>query len=181
MKIYTKGGDRGITSLLGGTRVPKDDPRIECYGTVDELISWLGLLRDQPETVEYAELLVSAQDRLMYISSALADEKKQLNSLSSISEPDINNLESGIDKMEKDLPALDSFILPGGHTIVSWCHIARCVCRRAERRMVALVQDDKDFIQSIKYINRLSDFLFMLCRKIAFDLDVEEIKWKPEL
>ena len=83
--------------------------------------------------------------------------------------------------MEKDLPALDSFILPGGHTIVSWCHIARCVCRRAERRMVALVQDDKDFIQSIKYINRLSDFLFMLCRKIAFDLDVEEIKWKPEL
>ncbi|MBL7112503.1 MAG: cob(I)yrinic acid a,c-diamide adenosyltransferase [Bacteroidales bacterium] len=181
MKIYTKGGDRGITSLLGGTRVPKNDPRIESYGTVDELISWIGLLRDQPVNANYSELLLSIQDKLMFLSSALADENNQLNALTDITEEDINKLESEMDKMEKYLPALDSFILPGGDTVVSWCHIARCVCRRAERRMVPLIQDNKDFLLAIKYINRLSDFLFMLCRKIAFDLNVEEIKWKPEL
>ena len=181
MKIYTKGGDRGITSLLGGTRVPKDDPRIESYGTVDELISWIGLLRDQPVNQNYTELLLSIQDKLMYLSSSLADENNQLNTLYDITEEDINKLESEIDEMEKDLPVLDSFVLTGGHTVVSWCHIARSVCRRAERRMVPLIQDNKEFLAAIKYINRLSDFLFMLCRKIAFDLNVEEIKWKPEL
>ena len=181
MKIYTRGGDRGITSLLGGTRVPKDDPRIEAYGTVDELISWIGLLRDQPVNQNYTELLLSIQDKLMYLSSSLADENNQINALSGITGEDINKLESEMDKLEKKLPMLDSFVLPGGHTVVSWCHIARCVCRRAERRMVPLIQGNQDLLPAIKYINRLSDFLFILCRKIAFDLNVEEIKWKPEL
>jgi cob(I)alamin adenosyltransferase len=181
MKIYTRGGDRGITSLLGGTRVPKNDPRIESYGTMDELISWIGLLRDQPVNADYAELLYAIQDRLMFLSAALADENNQLNALSALRKDDIHILESEMDKIEKELPALDSFILPGGHTVVSWSHIARCVCRRAERRMIPLIQDNKDFLLAIKYINRLSDFLFMLGRKIAADLNVKEIKWKPEL
>ena len=161
--------------------MPKDDPRIESYGTLDELLSWIGLLRDQEEVADYSGLLLSVQSRLMYLSSALSDEKKQLDSLKGISEDDINSLEAEIDKIERILPPLDSFILPGGHTVVSWCHIARCVCRRAERSMVAVIQDDTDFLLAIKYINRLSDFIFMLCRKIAFDLNVEEIKWNQEL
>jgi len=181
MKIYTRGGDRGITSLLGGTRVPKDDPRIEAYGTVDELTSWIGLLRDQPANSNYSGLLLTIQDKLMFLSSALADENNKLNVLAGISEEDINNLEYEMDEMEKKIPGLDSFILPGGHTVISWCHIARCVCRRAERRMVPLIQEKQDFFLAIKYINRLSDLLFLLSRKIAFDLNVEEIKWKPEL
>ena len=181
MKIYTKGGDRGITSLLGGTRVPKNDPRIEAYGTIDELISWIGLLRDQPATEGYADLLLDVQSNLMALSSALSDEKMQVDALSTMAENHTIILESEIDKMEEIIPSLDSFIIPGGHTIVSWCHIARTVCRRAERLMVTIIQDYNEFSPALKYLNRLSDFLFMFSRKIAFDLNIQEIKWKPEL
>ena len=164
MKIYTKTGDLGETSLLGGTRVSKSELQIEAYGTVDELNAYVGLIRDQiwkkPVLVE----LIEIQDRLFTIGSHLAnDQKKSGIKLPEISESDIERLENQIDLMNEKLPPMTAFILPGGNTTVSYTHIARCVCRRAERHVVRLNHNwDVDPI-IIKYLNRLSDYLFVLC------------------
>ena len=182
MKIYTKTGDTGMTSLIGGKRVPKSHVRIEAYGTVDELISYIGLLRDQITTKHIADVLLKIQDRLMVCASLLAadceDCKQKLPALYS---KDVDQLETEIDMMEKELNPLYAFILPGGHTTVSFCHIARNICRRAERIIIALSEQTEVEDLIIKYVNRLSDYLFVLSRKIGKDLNISEIQWKPGL
>lgn len=180
MKIYTKKGDKGETSLLGGVRVAKSHIRIESYGTVDELNSWLGLIRDQQIDEPTKKFLIHIQDRLFTIGSHLAsDPTKSGIKIPDIKEEDSTALEKEIDKMNETLPEMKSFVLPGGHTIVSYCHIARCVCRRAERCAVHLSQNEKVEDIIIKYLNRLSDYLFVLSRKLSHDLQAEEIPWKP--
>lgn len=180
MKIYTKTGDKGQTSLIGGTRVPKHHIRIEAYGTVDELNSWIGLLRDQQIKDEYKSLLVEVQDRLFTIGSTLAaDPEKSRMTLPELAEADVTVLEKAIDKMNEGLPEMRSFILPGGHTIISYCHIARCVCRRAERNTTHLSETTAVGELVIKYLNRLSDYLFVLARRLSHDLKANEIPWKP--
>jgi cob(I)alamin adenosyltransferase len=182
MKIYTKTGDTGTTSLIGGKRVPKYDKRIEAYGTVDELISWIGLIRDQKIDKGIIKSLTCIQDRLMVCASILAADCDDCKiKLPSLQEDDVVVLERLIDNMEEELKPLSSFILPGGHTIVSWCHIARNVCRRAERNILKLSADFYVQENVIKYINRLSDYLFVLSRKLGKDLNVVEIPWIPEL
>jgi len=179
MKIYTRIGDKGNTTLLGGTKVPKNDFRIEAYGTIDELISWLGLIHSQNIEHHYKEVIFKIQGLLMTISSHLADEKKTLNYLSMPDDKDIEWIENEIDVIEDLVPPLKSFIIPGGHTIVAYCHVARCICRRAERRLVPVLQNRQDIGISMKLLNRLSDYLFMLCRKISKDLNCEEKIWNP--
>lgn len=180
MKIYTKTGDKGSTSLLGGSRVSKANIRIETYGTIDELNSFIGLLRDfSSEKVERKKLLITIQERLFTIGSALAAEPGKQFSIPDLKETDIKLLENAMDNMDRDLPALKNFILPGGHPNVSYCHIARTVCRRAERKCIELATDEEVSEVIIKYLNRLSDFLFMLSRKVSQELKAEEIPWKP--
>lgn len=180
MKIYTKTGDRGETSLIGGTRVPKYHLRIESYGTIDELNSWIGLLRDQPVGESSKKILQNIQENLFVIGSNLAaDPGRSRMQLPEVEEEAVTELEREIDRMQKELPELKHFILPGGHNIVSFCHIARCVCRRAERLVVHLSAEEKNNELIIKYINRLSDYLFVLGRKLATDLKAEEYKWIP--
>jgi cob(I)alamin adenosyltransferase len=182
-KIYTKTGDKGQTSLIGGSRVPKYHPRIEAYGTVDELNSYIGLIRDHDIGVEYKELLLDIQDRLFTIESLLAyDPETKINRpLPEIFEKDILQLEDAIDKMNEELPPLSSFILPGGHIIVSHCHIARCICRRGERIAIRLSELHSVDSLNIKYLNRLSDYLFVLARKLAQELNAPETLWKPKV
>jgi cob(I)alamin adenosyltransferase len=181
MKIYTKAGDRGISTLLGGNIVPKDHPRLEAYGTLDELNSWLGLIRDQLIDEEMRVSLLKIQDRIMVGSTILASEKtKTTASLPELHEKDINFLEIEIDRMDKLLKPLQSFILPGGHTTVSYCHLARTTCRRAERYSVKFIKNSEQTGILVKYLNRLSDYLFTLARKIAMDLKIEEIIWQPD-
>ena len=180
MKIYTKTGDQGITSLLGGVRVPKSDLRIDAYGTLDELNSYVGLLRDQEVNKKRSELLKSIQDRLFTIGADLAtvpgkDKVKKPDLLPE----DVEVLEKEMDAMDAELPMLTSFILPGGHTAVSFCHLARTVCRRSERIVVELASEEQVSGLVIQYLNRLSDFLFVLGRKMAQELEVEEVTWKP--
>lgn len=180
MKIYTKTGDQGITSLLGGVRVPKSDLRIDAYGTLDELNSYLGLLRDQEVNKKRAELLKTIQDRLFTIGADLAtvpgkDKVKKPD----LFHEDVALLEREMDAMETELPMLTAFILPGGHTSVSFCHLARTVCRRAERIVVELASEEQVSELVIQYLNRLSDYLFVLGRKMAQELEVSEITWKP--
>jgi cob(I)alamin adenosyltransferase len=182
MKIYTKGGDQGETSLFSGTRVPKHHLRIDSYGSLDELNAFLGLLRDQQAAKIHQEFLIFIQDRLFSIGSHLAtesDKQKAVQKLPEIKDEDVDRLEDEIDRLNEDLPPMTNFILPGGHTTVSYCHIARCVCRRAERLVTALHEkaDFNDII--LKFINRLSDYLFVLSRKLSKDLECEEIKWIP--
>ncbi len=188
-KIYTKTGDAGLTSLIGGTRLPKQHLRIEAYGTVDELNSHIGLLRDVITVKETVDLLVSIQDRLFTIGSHLAadpkiylsENKSNKMSLPPINEKDVEVLEQAIDLIDEQVPEMKSFILPGGHVFVSYCHIARCVCRRAERAVLRLTEYEKvDTIHS-KYLNRLSDYLFMLSRQLTMQLNANEIPWKPKL
>lgn len=182
MKIYTKTGDSGTTSLIGGKRVPKFDSRIEAYGTVDELISWVGLIRDQEIDGRIIDFLVDIQDRLMTCASLLAADCDDCqDSIPSLKEDDITALETAIDRMEKELKSLTSFILPGGHTVVSYCHITRNVCRRAERMVLKLSADFPvdDFVA--KYLNRLSDYFFVLSRKLGKDFKANEITWNPRL
>ncbi len=180
MKIYTKTGDVGETSLFGGRRVLKSELRIESYGTVDELNSWIGLLRDVQQKEEYKALLKDIQDRLFTLGSTLAaDPQNEKLKVPDLHESDVEILERKMDEMEVGLEPLRSFILPGGHQYVSYCHIARTVCRRAERLCVALHHAEAIHPLIVKYLNRLSDFLFMLCRRIAKDLGVEEVKWEP--
>lgn len=182
MKIYTKKGDKGETSLLGGTRVAKSHIRIESYGTVDELNSWIGLIRDQQIDNNTKKILIHIQDRLFTIGSHLAsDPAKSGIKIPEIKEVDVVALETEMDKMNEVLPEMRSFVLPGGHTTVSYCHIARCVCRRAERCAVNLASEEKVEDIIIKYLNRLSDYLFMLSRKLSNDLKADEIPWKPNL
>lgn len=180
-KIYTKTGDKGQTSLIGGTRLPKYHIRIEAYGTVDELNSHVGLLRDVIEDTNTNELLVSIQDRLFTIGSNLAaDPERNKMELPSLFEEDILALEKAIDSMDSIVPEMKSFVLPGGHIHVSYCHIARCVCRRAERAVLKLAENEKVDEIHFKYLNRLSDYLFMLSRWLTFQYKATEIPWKPK-
>jgi len=178
-KIYTKTGDTGETSLIGGSRVPKYHIRIEAYGTVDELNSYIGLIRDQQINQHYKDVLLEIQNELFIAESLLASEKEEITkNLPEIKTEDISLLETEIDLMNKSLPELHSFILPGGHTTVSYCHIARCVCRRAERVVTLLSQNHQVDELVLKYFNRLSDYLFVLARKIAADNNTSEIHWE---
>lgn len=187
MKIYTKTGDEGTTALFGGTRVPKHHIRIESYGTVDELNSHIGLIRDQEIQDVYKNVLVEVQDRLFTVGAILATppEKETLKNgaprlnINRISEDDIQFLENEIDQMNDALPPMTHFVLPGGHTTVSYCHVARCVCRRAERLAVHLNDIETVDPAVLKYLNRLSDYLFVLARKLTSDLNAEEVKWIP--
>lgn len=182
MKIYTKKGDKGQTSLIGGTRVPKSSLRIESYGTVDELNSWIGLIRDQNISETYKSQLKEIQDRLFTIGSSLAsDPEKSSMKIPDLLETDITYLENCMDEMDESLPEMKFFVLPGGHTTVSYCHLGRCVCRRAERIVIDLSQND--FVAELvpAYLNRLSDYLFVLGRKVTQDLNAEEIPWKPRM
>ncbi len=182
MKIYTKTGDKGQTSLIGGTRVPKHHIRIEAYGTIDELNSHIGLLRDQTIDKHSKQLLIEIQDRLFTIGSSLAsDPEKAKMKIPDLKEEDIVLLELEIDKMNETLPEMHTFILPGGHTTVSFCHITRCVCRRAERLTIHLSENSYVSDLVIKYLNRLSDYLFILSRKLSQDLHAQEISWKPRM
>lgn len=187
MKVYTKTGDKGTTALFGGTRVPKDHIRIDSYGTVDELNSYIGLIRDQEMDSHYKTILIEIQDRLFTVGAILAtpQEKEVLKNGElrlknlGIIDSDIELLENEIDKMEESLPPMTHFVLPGGHPTVSHCHIARCICRRAERLAVHLSHNEHVPEIAIKYLNRLSDYLFVLARKLSFDLKAEEVKWIP--
>ncbi len=188
MKVYTKTGDTGTTALFGGTRVPKHHIRIESYGTVDELNSHIGLIRDQDINQFYKNVLIEVQDRLFTVGAILATppEKEILKNgqprlnINRISDSDILFLENEIDTMDASLPQMTHFVLPGGHTTVSYCHIARCVCRRAERLVVHLHELEPTDEQVIKYLNRLSDYLFVLARKLSYELEAEEVKWIPK-
>ena len=184
LKIYTKTGDKGNTALIGGTKVPKSHIRIESYGTVDELNSFIGLAIDQLQDKHSKKILKEIQDRLFTIGSSLAcdPDKEPSLKIPDLKETDISFLEKEIDTMNEILPAMKHFILPGGHVAVSTVHIARCVCRRAERICVNM-QENKLFVEPlvIKYLNRLSDYLFVLARFIAHQLGVEEIQWKPRV
>jgi cob(I)alamin adenosyltransferase len=188
MKIYTKTGDKGTTALFGGTRVKKYNLRIESYGTVDELNSYIGLIKDQEINENIKTSLLKIQHQLFTLGAMLAtppeketlkNGKERLN-IPKVEENSIEFLEKEIDSMETELPQMTHFILPGGHQAVSFCHVARCVCRRAERLAVELNDEDSLNDDILKYLNRLSDYLFVLARKLSKDLSVEEIKWIPK-
>jgi cob(I)alamin adenosyltransferase len=197
IKIYTKTGDNGATSLIGGTKVPKSHIRIESYGTVDELNSFIGLLGDQLDliastsppatTAAFADThsqLREIQDRLFTIGSSLAcdPEKETKMSIPDLRDKDVETLEQNIDSMDSQLPPMKAFILPGGHIAVSTAHIVRCVCRRAERSCVRM-QEEQLLVEPlvIRYLNRLSDYFFVLSRYTAYLLQADEIPWKPRV
>jgi cob(I)alamin adenosyltransferase len=184
LKIYTKTGDAGNTSLIGGTKVPKSHLRIETYGTVDELNSFIGLVYDQTPDEQIKILLKEIQDRLFTIGSSLAcdPDKEPRLKIPDLKEEDIVLLEKEIDRMNEALPPMKSFILPGGHVAVSTTHIARCVCRRAERCCVNMLEHNMPVeAVVIKYLNRLSDYLFVLARFTGHQLQVPEHPWKPRV
>lgn len=182
MKIYTKTGDKGTTALFGGKRVSKADLRIDTYGTVDELNAYIGLVRDQPVNQSRKNILVEIQDRLFTIGSILATEPGNTKvKVPSLSSDDITLLEKEIDAMDASLPPMKFFVLPGGHQSVSFCHVARTVCRRAERLLIALDAQEKVDTLVVQYLNRLSDYLFMLSRKMTAELNAEETPWKPRM
>lgn len=180
-KIYTKGGDKGETSLLGGTRVPKSHERVEAYGNLDELNSFIGLIRDQEISPHYRDVLIRVQENLFIAEALIArDPEKDTRPLPGLKEEDILMLEHEIDAMNEDLPPLHHFILPGGHPLVSCCHVARTVCRRAERSLIRLSNTNpvEDII--IRFLNRLSDYLFILARKTGKDVGATETPWISE-
>ena len=182
MKIYTKTGDKGSTALFGGKRVSKSDLRIEAYGTVDELNSWLGLLRDQKVNSKRKKILVAIQDRLFTMGSMLATVPGNTKvKIPVLAAEDIDFLEKQIDEMETKLEPMKSFVLPGGHQSVSFGHVARTVCRRAERFVIALDEKEKVDPLTVQYLNRLSDYLFVLSRIMARELKVKEMPWQPRL
>lgn len=182
MKIYTKTGDKGETSLFGGKRVPKNYNRIEAYGTVDELNAYIGLLRDQEVYGSEAKVLIEIQDRLFTLGAILAaDPDKPKLKKPDLHESDIELLENEIDRMNEELPELKQFVLPGGHQSVSFTHIARTVCRRAERLTIAIGDDFLHETLVIKYLNRLSDYLFELSRYGAKKLNAPETPWTPRM
>jgi len=183
-RVYTKTGDKGSTGLIGGTRVPKDHIRIEAYGTVDELNSLLGVVTDQLQDPEINEWILEIQDRLFTVGSSLATDpgKDTRMKLPDLHDTDVTWLEQHIDKMEEVLPPMRSFILPGGHLAASQAHVARCVCRRAERLCVHM-QTREEFVAPVvlQYLNRLSDFLFVLARFIVHRKGAKEIPWRPRV
>ena len=183
-KVYTKTGDKGSTGLIGGTRVPKDHIRIDAYGTVDELNSFLGVITDQLGDTAINNWILEIQDRLFTVGSTLATDphKDTKMKLPDLHESDITWLEQRIDEMDEVLPPMKSFILPGGHVAASHAHVARCVCRRAERICVHM-QNNDEFVPEVvlKYLNRLSDFLFVLSRYIVFQNKGHEIPWRPRM
>lgn len=182
MKIYTKTGDEGMTSLFGGKRVSKADLRIETYGTIDELNAWMGVLRDQPVNAGRKETLLIIQDRLFTMGSMLATEPGNTKvKIPVLTDTDVLFLEKEIDVMDAVLPPMRSFVLPGGHTSVSFTHVARTVCRRAERLVIALSSAEPVEPTIIKCLNRLSDYLFVLSRKVTMELNAEESPWKPKM
>ena len=184
LKIYTKTGDLGTTSLIGGTKVPKSHIRIESYGTVDELNSFIGLANDLIQHEHSNKMLKEIQDRLFTIGSSLAcdPDKEPLMKIPDLKESDVLLLESEIDVMNMELPPMKSFVLPGGHQAISTLHVCRCVCRRAERICV-FMQEEKIFVDPlvIKYLNRLSDYLFVLSRYIGHLLSAPEVPWKARI
>ena len=181
MKIYTKTGDTGQTALIGGRRVSKADLRIDTYGTVDELHAWIGLVRDQAVNAGRKDFLKEIQDRLFTIGAELATdpEKAPKRAMPAIMPDDVLLLEQAMDEMDAELPELRAFVLPGGHEAVSFCHLARTVCRRAERLVIVLDQESPVDALVLQYLNRLSDYLFVLSRKMALELNAEEVAWKP--
>jgi cob(I)alamin adenosyltransferase len=181
-KIYTKTGDLGETSLIGGVRVSKSHIRIESYGTVDELNSYLGLIKDQLSEAETSDLIYEIQDRLFTIGSVLAsDPEKSKMKIPDLHDTDVVVLENAIDKMNEVLPELKSFVLPGGNILASHCHVSRCICRRAERLVVLLAQNAPVPELIVTYLNRLSDYLFVLARYIVFKNNCIEVAWRPRM
>lgn len=178
-KVYTKTGDKGKTGLIGGTRVPKCHDRLEAYGTVDELNTYIGMIRSFNIDAHLKEVLINIQNKLFVIGACLAtdEDKSDMKSKLPCNKADAEYLEKEIDKMETELPPLTNFVLPGGHQAVSFCHIARTVCRRAERRIIKLSETVSVEEDLTKYVNRLSDFLFVLSRKVANDFNVDEVPW----
>lgn len=182
-KIYTKTGDKGETSLIGGTRVPKYHERIEAYGTLDELNSIIGYLRDQLADLHQRDVLLKVQENLFTAESLLATDPdiQVIRPLPHLSEDDVLVLEQEIDAMNLHLPALSSFVLPGGHPLVSLCHVCRTVCRRGERIIIKLASEMPVDVILVKYINRLSDYLFVLARELAFMNNIPDLPWKPDV
>lgn len=179
-KIYTKTGDKGKTSLLGGTRVPKSHRKVEAYGTIDELNSFIGLIRDQEIDPHYNQVLRQIQENLFVAEAWVAADQDHVHvNLPEFTEENIRQLEKEIDEMSQSLPELTHFILPGGDTTASYCHIARTVCRRAERAVIRLPETGKKVDMAIKYLNRLSDYLFVLARKVLRDKGNKETLWIP--
>jgi cob(I)alamin adenosyltransferase len=180
MRVYTRTGDDGTTGLIGGTRVQKYDPRLEAYGTVDELNSWIGLIRSQEIDMEDINDLIKIQNKLFVIGALLATDIAKVDQSEKLPccEDDILFLEKRMDEILDNLPPLTSFLLPGGNNAVSFCHIARTVCRRAERRAYKLSAEAAVLEEVLKYLNRLSDYLYVLSRKIAKDTGIGEIPWK---
>lgn len=179
-KVYTKTGDKGSTALFGGARVPKNHIRIESYGTVDELNSYIGLIRDYLEDESLRDVLKEIQDRLFTLGAILATDPSKNNlKTPDLHDSDVTYLETEIDNMQEQLPTLKYFVLPGGHPTVSFCHVARCVCRRAERMTVALNENEPVLPVVMQYLNRLSDYLFVLGRYVGALLKAEEVCWIP--
>jgi cob(I)alamin adenosyltransferase len=182
MKIYTKTGDTGTTALIGGTRIAKSHLRITAYGNIDELNSHIGLVRDQEVNSNRKDILKEIQDRLFTIGSHLASDPSLVSKrIPDLLDTDISSLETAMDEMDAQLPELRNFVLPGGHQSVSFCHIARTVCRRAERGVIELSHEEEVPAIIIKYLNRLSDYLFVLSRLMAHELQSEEVKWIPRI
>ena len=182
MKIYTKTGDKGTTELIGGKRVPKNHIQIEAYGTVDELIAFIAVVRDHTDDQETIDDLINVQDKLMIIATILASGGDELlEGLPKLFEEDIVWLEKRIDKMEKQLPQLKNFVLPGGHKAVSFCHVARTVCRRAERITLSIYDSTNSTGILLRYLNRLSDYLFVLSRHFSRQFKTKEIPWRTTL
>ncbi len=181
MKIYTKTGDQGTTALFGGKRISKAELRIDTYGTVDELNSWMGLVRDQEVNQKRKDVLIQIQNDLFVIGAILATEPgHEKVKIPSLQEEDIRLLEKEIDAMDAELPPMKYFVLPGGHISISTCHVTRTVCRRAERLVITLHEREPLNTLVIRYLNRLSDYLFMLSRKVSLELGIEETPWKPK-
>lgn len=182
MKIYTKTGDNGTTALFGGKRVSKANLQIDTYGTVDELNSWIGVLRDQEVNRLRSDVLIEIQDRLFTVGSILAtDPDNKKVKIPSLSDADVLFLEKEIDRMDAALETMRFFVLPGGHPSVSFGHVARTVCRRAERLTIALMETQEVPPLVIQYLNRLSDYIFVLCRKMTAELNVVEAPWRPRM
>ena len=179
MKIYTKTGDKGETSLIGGKRLSKAHPRIDTYGMIDELNVYIGLLRDQTSNLDRKEFLISIQNKLFTVGSLLASdpEKKMSSKIPQLKETDVEILELAIDTMDSELPAMRFFVLPGGHTSVSFCHLARVVCRKSERACISLRESEPIPDLIVQYLNRLSDYLFVLSRLMSQELGAQEIPW----
>ncbi|HSO85481.1 MAG TPA: cob(I)yrinic acid a,c-diamide adenosyltransferase [Draconibacterium sp.] len=182
IKIYTKTGDDGTTGLIGGSRVKKYDQRLEAYGTIDELNAVIGVLRSSELPPDVVEILNKIQNKLFNIGSQLAsdDTGAAFTANLAITNENIKNLEDAIDEYQSQLPELTHFIIPGGNLSSAQCHVARTVCRRAERRILEFAEHSKVQPEIVIYINRLSDFFFVLSRKLAYDNNIEEISWKKD-